>query len=116
MFDNQKFQRLVESDALTGEVVASNSFIIQASVHNGALVPQPPPVIRVKLQDRYGNELSVTNITPAEYLLSAAPARMAADQRFDTTLRLQDPTGEAAGFVLDACLPAAGGKLACGNP
>jgi F-type H+-transporting ATPase subunit alpha len=29
VFDNQKFQRLVEADNLTGEVVASNSFIIE---------------------------------------------------------------------------------------
>lgn len=29
MFDNQAFQRLVEADNLTGEVVASNSFIIE---------------------------------------------------------------------------------------
>lgn len=29
MFDNQKFQRLVEADNLTGEVVASNSFIVE---------------------------------------------------------------------------------------
>jgi F-type H+-transporting ATPase subunit alpha len=29
MFDNQKFQRLVEADNLTGEVIASNSFIIE---------------------------------------------------------------------------------------
>lgn len=29
MFDNQRFQKLVEADNLTGEVVASNSFIIE---------------------------------------------------------------------------------------
>ena len=29
MFDNQTFQKLVESDALTGEVVANNSFIVE---------------------------------------------------------------------------------------
>lgn len=29
MFDNQKFQKLVESDNLTGEVVAVNSFIVE---------------------------------------------------------------------------------------
>lgn len=29
MFDNQKFQKLVEADNLTGEVVATNSFIVE---------------------------------------------------------------------------------------
>jgi hypothetical protein len=28
MFDNQKFQKLVEAGNLTGEVIATNSFII----------------------------------------------------------------------------------------
>jgi predicted Zn finger-like uncharacterized protein len=96
-------------------VAADDSFTVQASVHNRATIAQPPPVIRVKLLDRYQNELSTTDITPAEYLLNAAPARMAPDQRFDTTLRLVDPTRQAAGFQLDTCLPTAGGKLHCSN-
>ena len=29
MFDNHRFQKLVEADNLTGEVVAANSFIIE---------------------------------------------------------------------------------------
>ena len=29
MFDNSKFQKLVEGDNLTGEVVAANSFIVE---------------------------------------------------------------------------------------
>jgi F0F1-type ATP synthase alpha subunit len=29
MFDNARFQKLVEKDNLTGEVVSSNSFIIE---------------------------------------------------------------------------------------
>jgi hypothetical protein len=29
VFDNQTFQKLVEADNLTGEVVATNSFIVE---------------------------------------------------------------------------------------
>jgi predicted Zn finger-like uncharacterized protein len=101
---------------LSGDVSVGDSeaFTVQASVHNGADFSQPPPVIRVELQDRFTNVLSITDILPAEYLLNGAPVRMAPDQRFDVTLRLNDPTRQAAGFVLDACLPTAGGKLRCG--
>lgn len=104
--------RQFSGDVLVG---ADDSFTVQAAVHNRAPIAQPPPVIRVKLLDRFGNPLSTTDIAPAEYLLNAAPARMAPDQRFDTTLRLVDPSRQAAGFELDACLPTAGGKLYCSN-
>jgi predicted Zn finger-like uncharacterized protein len=102
---------------LSGDVTVgdSDSFTVQASVQNGAAFRQPPPVIRVTLQDRFTNVLSTTDIGPAEYLLNAAPDRMAPDQRFDITLRLSDPTRQAAGFELDACLPTAGGQLYCGE-
>jgi hypothetical protein len=72
-------------------------------------------VIRVELLDRYQNVLSTTYITPGEYLLNAAPARMAPDQRFDTTLSILDPTRQAAGFQLDTCLAMKGGNLKCSN-
>ena len=104
--------RQFSGDVLVG---ADDSFTVQAAVHNLAPIAQPPPVIRVKLLDRFGNPLSTTDIPPAEYLLNAAPARMAPDQRFDTTLRLLDPSRQVAGFELDACLPTTGGKLFCSN-
>ena len=104
--------RQFSGDVLVG---ADDSFTVQAAVHNRAPFAQPPPVIRVRLLDRFGNPLSTTDIPPAEYLLNAAPARMAPDQRFDTTLRLVDPSRQAAGFQLDACLPNAGGQLFCSN-
>jgi predicted Zn finger-like uncharacterized protein len=102
--------RQFSGDVLVGP---DDSFTVQASVHNRATIAQPPPVIRVELLDRYQNVLSTTDIRPNEYLLNAAPARMAPDQRFDTTLRLLDPTRQAAGFQLDTCLPTPGGKLRC---
>ena len=68
-------------------------------------------MIRVVLQDRFGNVLSTTDITPAEYLLNAAPARMAPDQRFDTTLQLLDPTRQVGG-IRARRLPAGRGRQA----
>lgn len=104
--------RQIGGDVMIG---ASDSFTVQVSIHNRATISQPPPVIRVKLLDRFQHDMSIVDITPAQYLLNAAPARMLPDQRFDTTLRLSDPTQQAAGFVLDTCLPTAGGKLYCSN-
>jgi len=44
VFDDQTFQRLVEADQLTGEVVASNSFIIEVKGLEG--VRWYPGVVR----------------------------------------------------------------------
>jgi hypothetical protein len=69
----------------------------------------------VRLQDRYGNTLSTTAVPPADYLNGPVPARMAPDQRLDAELRLEDPTRQAVGWDLVACLPGADGKLHCAD-
>jgi predicted Zn finger-like uncharacterized protein len=104
--------RQLSGDALVG---AGGSFTVHASIHNGAEFSQPPPLIRVVLRDRFGNVVSKADIPASDYLLSAAPVRMAPDQRLDATLRLTDPTQQAAGFDLDACLPGADGNVRCSN-
>jgi predicted Zn finger-like uncharacterized protein len=94
---------------------ASDRITLRASVHNRAANGQPPPMIRVVLQDRFGNTLSTTDIAPADYLRSAGPARMAPDQRLDAQLTVPDPTRQADGFVLDVCLPGTDGSLHCSD-
>jgi predicted Zn finger-like uncharacterized protein len=102
---------------LGGEALALNSttIVLRATVQNHATHAQPPPLIRVRLQDRFGNSLSTTAVAPEDYLKGAAPARMAADQRLDVELRLEDPNRQAVSFDLDACLPAADGALHCAH-
>ncbi len=94
---------------------ATNQIVLRASVHNRSPNSQPPPMIRVVLEDRFGNALSTTAIAPKDYVPGAAPARMAPDQRLDALLTLPDPNRQAEGFQLDTCLPGAGGKLHCSN-
>ncbi len=102
---------------LGGEALALNSttLVLRASVHNRSPNAQPPPLIRVRLQDRYGNTLSTTAVPPDGYLKSAPPQRMAPDQRLDAELRLEDPNRQAVGWDLDACLPGADGALHCAS-
>ena len=61
--------------------------VLRATVQNRATGSQPPPMIRVTLQDRFGNPLSTTAIAPQDYLRGAAPSRMAPDQRLDAAAR-----------------------------
>ena len=100
---------------LGGEAVAdaTGRLVLRASVLNRARHPQPPPVLRVTLQDRFGNAVSTHDIAPQNYLRSTPPARLGADQRIDAELVLADPGNKAVGYELDACLPTPGGRLRC---
>ncbi|MEY2854352.1 MAG: hypothetical protein RL030_1484 [Pseudomonadota bacterium] len=96
---------------------AKDQIIVRASVQNRAPNPQPPPVVRVTLQDRFGNALATHDVAPQNYLRTTPPRRLAPDQRLDAELVLEDPGGKAAGFELDACLPDSVGRLHCaGRP
>ena len=100
---------------LGGEAVAdaTGRLVLRATVLNRAAHPQPPPVLRVTLQDRFGNAVSTHDIAPQNYLRGTPPARLAADQRIDAELMLEDPGNKAVGFELDACLPTSDGRLRC---
>lgn len=91
----------------------ADKIVVRASVLNRAGHAQPPPVLRVTLQDRYGNALATHDVAPQDYLRSSPPSRLPPDQRLDAELFLDDPGSRAAGFELDACLPAADGRLYC---
>ncbi len=89
--------------------------MVRATVHNRATHSQPMPMIRVRLQDRFGNSLATHSIEPQDYLHVPPPSRMKPDQRMDAELDVQDPNHQAVGFELDACLPDAQRQLHCSN-
>jgi hypothetical protein len=104
--------RQLGGEALPGD---ATRIVLRASVQNRATRAQPPPMIRVTLQDRFGNALTRAAVPPQDYLRGDVPSRMRADQRLDAELTLDDPNRQAVGFELDACLPDAGGALHCSN-
>ncbi len=89
---------------------------VRASIRNAGVRPQPLPLLRVTLQDRFGNRLASRDVQPRDYLPRSIPptALLAGDQRIDAELAFVDPGASAVGFELDACLPLAGG-VACAN-
>jgi predicted Zn finger-like uncharacterized protein len=90
---------------------------VRASIRNVGGRAQPLPLLRVTLQDRFGNRLASREVPPRDYLPRSAepPALMSVDQRIDAQLAFVDPGASAVGFELDACLPARGGGVACAN-
>ncbi|HXY98268.1 MAG TPA: zinc-ribbon and DUF3426 domain-containing protein [Steroidobacteraceae bacterium] len=90
---------------------------VRASIRNAGARPQPLPLLRVTLQDRFGNRLASRDVQPRDYLPPSIPptSLLARDQRIDAELAFVDPGASAVGFELDACLPLAGGGVACAN-
>jgi predicted Zn finger-like uncharacterized protein len=94
---------------------SADHIVVRATVHNRASHSQPMPMIRVRLQDRFGNSLATHAIEPLDYLHVKPPSRMKPDQRMDVELIVEDANRQAVGFELDACLPDAKRQLHCSN-
>jgi predicted Zn finger-like uncharacterized protein len=90
---------------------------VRASIKNAAPGPQPLPLLRVTLQDRFGNRIASSDVAPRFYLPHSMPASsfLAGGQRIDAEMGFVDPGANAVGFEIDACLPARGGGVACAN-
>ncbi|HET9389774.1 MAG TPA: DUF3426 domain-containing protein [Steroidobacteraceae bacterium] len=96
---------------------APGQITVRASVKNDADQSQPMPLLRVTLQDRFGNRIAARDVPPRAYLPGAAHGGtfLSAGQRVDAEMAFVDPGANAVGFEIDACLPAPGGVIACAN-
>ena len=94
---------------------ASGLITVRASVKNAAAQPQPLPLLRVTLQDRFGNRIAARDVAPRFYLSRSAPAFLSAGERIDAEMGFVDPGANAVGFEIDACLPIRDGAVTCAN-
>lgn len=88
---------------------------VRVSLQNESARVQPLPLLRLTLEDRFGNPVATRDLEPADYLPpSLANQRLLEpDQRIDAEVRVLDPAKSAMGFVIDACLRSAGGGIGC---
>ncbi|MFO1455089.1 MAG: zinc-ribbon and DUF3426 domain-containing protein [Steroidobacteraceae bacterium] len=108
----------LRQQGVVAEPVAAGTLTVRASIRNGAGRAQPAPLLRVTLQDRFGNRIATRDLTPREYggAAAIAPAPMLAPgQRIDAEVSLLDPGGEAVGFELDVCLRRTDAAVVCAN-
>jgi hypothetical protein len=96
---------------------AAGEIVVRASVKNSASRAQPLPLLRVTLQDRFGNRIAARDVPPGDYLPSSvAPSSLlAGGSRVDATMVFVDPGPQAVGFEIDACLPQRSGAVACAH-
>ncbi len=96
---------------------SQGTLTVRASLKNNATQPLPLPLLRITMQDRYGNRIATRDVAPSGYVPGAVPAEahLGAGQRIDAEMTFKDPGQNAVGFEIDACLPTAAGRIACAN-
>jgi predicted Zn finger-like uncharacterized protein len=90
---------------------------VRLSLQNDSERVQPMPLLRLTLQDRYGNAVATRDLEPADYLPPAVAGRrlLEPDQRIDAELHVVDPGRAASNFEIDACLRGEGGVVGCAS-
>jgi hypothetical protein len=90
---------------------------VRLSLQNESSRVQPLPLLRLTLQDRYGNAVATRDLTPEDYLPKRVTNQrlLEPDQRIDVELHVVDSNKAAIGFEIDACLRGEGGAIGCAN-
>lgn len=101
----------------TSDGAAAGDLVVRASISNRADRVQPLPLLRVVMQDRFGNRVAARDLTPAEYLGRGAPqvSLIAPGQRVDLQVAVRDPGQAATGFEIDACMSRHDHTVTCAN-
>jgi predicted Zn finger-like uncharacterized protein len=100
---------------VTGDPSANGTLRVRASILNTAALPQPYPLLRVMLANRFGTSIGTREFEPAEYLGKAPEGMLGPGKRIDASLDILDPGKNAEGFEIDVCLRGANGRMACAN-
>jgi len=95
----------------------SGNLTVRASLKNSSTQPLPLPLLRITVQDRYGNRIATRDVAPRGYVSGGLPAdaHLGVGQRIDAEMTFKDPGPDAVGFEIDACLPTPENRIACAN-
>jgi predicted Zn finger-like uncharacterized protein len=98
-----------------GDGPADGRLSIRASLTNRAGFAQPHPVLRLQLDDRFGESIAVRDFEPAEYLKNPAEASrlLGPSASTEAELVIVSPGEEAVGYRLDVCLRESPTQLRC---
>ncbi|MGB5621538.1 MAG: DUF3426 domain-containing protein, partial [Gammaproteobacteria bacterium] len=93
---------------------SDDDLIVMASFGNKAEFAQPYPVLRVTLENRWGQAIGQEDFSPRNYLRGyRAGRKMDAGERARAEVMLRSPGTAAEGFSVDLCLESANGALRC---
>lgn len=85
---------------------------LRASIMNRAGFAQPYPLIKLTLEDRWGEQVGAREFEPREYLEpgAATDRLLAPNQRVNADIGIVDPGEDAVGFHVDVCLSTPAGS------
>ncbi|HEY4366392.1 MAG TPA: DUF3426 domain-containing protein [Steroidobacteraceae bacterium] len=86
---------------------------VRASITNRAQFAQPYPLLKLVLEDRWGDQVRAREFDPAEYLDpgTASDRLLAPQQQVNATIAIVDPGPDAEGFRFDVCLRGKAGPV-----
>ena len=98
-----------------GTPEANGQLAVRASLTNRAAFAQPHPILRLELDDRFGDAIAVRDFEPADYLKNADEGSrlLGPGASAEAELLLVDPGRDAVGYQLDVCLRESATLLRC---
>lgn len=96
----------VQQWGVVSDPASPGTLKVRASVKNLADFAQPYPLIRLVLEDRWGEQVRAREFEPSEYLdpSIASDRLLAPAQQTGATIAIVDPGPDAEGFRFDVCL------------
>jgi hypothetical protein len=103
----------VQQWGIVSDPATPGTLKVRASVKNLAQFAQPYPLLKLVLEDRWGEQVRAREFEPTEYLdAMTAPDRLLAPaQQASATIAIVDPGPDAEGFRFDVCLRGARGAV-----
>ncbi len=98
------------SDAATEDRLS-----IRASLTNRAAFAQPHPILRLELDDRFGEPIAVRDFEPGDYLKNPTEASrlLAPSASTEAEILILNPGADSVGYRLDVCLRESPTQLRC---
>ncbi len=107
----------VAKDTVSNHPEDAGALLVNASVANDAPRPQPYPLLKITLLDRWGEPIGERFFAPAEYLASRAATDdlIGAGETAEASVLIVDPGAGAVSYGIDACLRDADNHLLCAH-
>ncbi len=96
----------IQQWGVAADPAANGTLRLRASIMNRAGFAQPYPLVKLTLEDRWGEQVGAREFEAAEYLGPGTPAdrMLAPNQRVNADIGIVDPGEDAVGFHVDICL------------
>lgn len=108
---------VVAKDTISNHPEVTGALLVNASVTSNAARPQPYPLLKITLLDRWGEPIGERFFAPAEYLNDSADAASLIEpgDTHPASVLIMDPGAGAVSYGIDACLRDRNNRLLCAH-